>query len=155
MSLGRTMSKPRKSLIGVLTAFLLLTAQMIAPTGASATSYIQVEFTKPCSELWLSATVGGSTTVRGEITYHGTDCGDNTVANYISDTVLRCDSAGANCSYVASFDFSGDLGSYDFWDYGDTLDNSYPGGYYKFCVTLRNNDLERYNNVCTPPIRAS
>jgi len=146
------MPKLRKSIIGMAVACVLLMLQFVGAGSAAATPSSDVQAYKPCSDIgigvYVSVANDGHTWFSTEIAYHGNDCNDQARANYIYTSIFACD-AGGNCSIgVANPNYSADVGSYDFFD--SRVDSTGVSGYYyKFCVNLRNDDLERYNNVCT------
>jgi hypothetical protein len=143
------MPKVRKSIIGMGAACILLVLQLATAGSAAAVTSSDVQQYKTCSDIGIgvSASVSAGTTyLYNEIAYHGTDCGDQAQATYVYAIIWACDSSGANCIGVTSPDYSNDVGSYDFFDSRHTAEVS--GYYYKFCVSLNNNDLERYN-LCT------
>ena len=139
-----------RSSVGAVVACVVLMPQLVAAGNAFAATSSDVQQYRDCSDLDIGVSVSassGTTYLNNEIAYHGTNCGDQAIASYISAGIWACDSSGANCSGIANPSYSGDVGSYDFFDSRLTMTGA-SGYYYKFCVTLRNNDLESYN-LCT------
>lgn len=145
------MPKLGKIIVGVAMATVLLMLQVVGTGPAAAATSSDVQVYKACSDIGIGLWVGGDSITAelgSEIAYHGNDCDDQAFAMSIHTTLWACYSDGTGCFGVGSPDYSNNVGSYDFFASQATF-TGYTGRYYKFCVTLKNADLELYSNVCT------